>query len=264
MQDRCMRELRLTSLSGWCGRLDQKVNGHELTILTGLAGKAGIARDESRPPFRRTTLPRSGLPRIFSRLGKKRAAEYVRQKLPRRKSTRSGDLGEILGSEYIEEATDYEVAVNRLRWKDHREMAMRGDDVIAIKLAAGSKPHFLKGEIKSRATLSGPVIMEARKALRKSNSRPSPHALSFIADRLHGEGETALADAIDDAQLKEGIALSQVAHLLFTFSGNDPLQLLEKHLQKYTGKVHQIAVGLHVANHQRFIRDVYDKVIRGG
>ena len=254
----------MTPLSGWCGRLDQKVNGHELTILTGLAGKAGIARDELAAAVPAHYAAEERIARILSRLGKKRAAEYVRQKLPRRKSTRSGDLGEILGSEYIEEATDYEVAVNRLRWKDHREMAMRGDDVIAIKLAAGSKPHFLKGEIKSRATLSGPVIMEARKALRKSNSRPSPHALSFIADRLHGEGETALADAIDDAQLKEGIALSQVAHLLFTFSGNDPLQLLEKHLQKYTGKVHQIAVGLHVANHQRFIRDVYDKVIRGG
>lgn len=254
----------MTAVSGWCDRKDQKVNGHDLTVLTGLAAKLGIARDELAAAVPTHYAAEERIARILSRLGKKSAAEYVRQKLPKSKSIRSGDLGEIIGSEYIEESTDYEVAVNRLRWKDHREMAMRGDDVIAIQLAAGSKPHFLKGEIKSRAALSGTVIVEARRALRKSNGRPSAHALSFIADRLHGEGENALGDAVDDAQLKDGIALSQVAHLLFTFSGNDPLQLLERHLQKYNGKVRQLAVGLHIANHQKFIRGVYEKVSAGG
>jgi hypothetical protein len=254
----------VTPFSNWCGRNDQKINGHELTILTGLAGKLGLARDALAAAVPTHYAAEERLVDILRRLGKRRASDYIRQKLPTRKSIRSGDLGEIIGSEYIEESTDYEVAVNRLRWKDHREMAMRGDDVIAVKLASGSKPHFLKGEIKSRVTLSGPVIVAARKALRKSNGRPSPHALSFIADRLHAEGETALANAIDDAQLKDGIALSQVAHLLFTFSGNDPLELLKKHLQGYSGKVRQFAVGLHIPNHPRFIRGVYDKVISGG
>jgi hypothetical protein len=96
-------------------------------------------------------------------------------------------------------------------------MAMRGDDIIAIKIEKkGSKPEFLKGEVKSRTAISGPAVAAAREALRKNNSRPSPHALSFIADRLHAEGETELANAIDDAQLKDGIALNQVAHLIFS------------------------------------------------
>jgi hypothetical protein len=88
--------------------------------------------------------------------------------------------------------------------------------------------------------------------------------LASIADRLHEEGEDDLADAIDDAQLKNGIVLSQVEHLLFTFSGNDPLELLEKHLQKYSGNARQMAVGLHIADHQKFIRGVFEKVINGG
>lgn len=254
----------MTPFKKWCDRTDQEVNGHELTVLTGLTGKFAIAQAELATIVPGHYAAEDRVAQILGRLGKKRAAEYVRQKLPKTKSIRSGDLGEILGSEYIEEATDYEVAVDRLRWKDHREMAMRGDDVIAIKLAAGSKLHFLKGEIKSRASLSGAVLDEARKALRKNNNRPSPHALSFIADRLYEEEETALANAIDDAQLKNGIALSKVAHLMFTFSGNDPLNLLEKHLRKYKGRVRQLAVGLHVVDHQKFIREVFKKAINHG
>jgi hypothetical protein len=250
---------------GWCGRKDQKVNGHELTILIGLSAKLGLARDELAAVVPAHYAAEERIAGIMSRLGKQRAADYIRHKLPTSKNIRSGDLGEILGSEYIEDATDYEVAVNRLRWKDHRNMAMRGDDIIAIKIEKpGSKPEFLKGEVKSRVAISGPVVAEARKALRKNNSRPSPHALSFIADRLHSEDETDLADAIDDAQLKDGIALKQVAHLLFTFSGNDPKEFLTSHLQGYAGKVRQIAVGLHVGTHQKFIREVYKKVVAGG
>jgi hypothetical protein len=250
---------------GWCGRKDQKVNGHELTILTGLGAKLGLARDELTAVVLTHYAAEERIAGIMSRLGKPRAADYIRQKLPTSKSIRSGDLGEILGSEYIENATDYEVAVNRLRWKDHRNMAMRGDDIIAIKIGKpGSKPEFLKGEVKSRVAISGPVVAEVRKALRKNNSRPSPHALSFIADRLHGEDETELADAIDDAQLKDGIALKQVAHLLFTFSGNDPVKFLTSDLQGYGGKVRQIAVGLHVGTHQKLIHEVYERVIAGG
>jgi hypothetical protein len=250
---------------GWCGRKDRRVNGHELTILTGLTAKLGLARDELAAVVPTHYAAEERIASIMTRLGKRRAADYIRQKLPTSKSMRSGDLGEILGSEYIGDATDYEVAVNRLRWKDHRNMAMRGDDIIAIKIEkAGSKPEFLKGEVKSRVAISKPAITEARKALRKYSSRPSPHALSFIADRLHSENETELADAIDEAQLKDGIALKQVAHLLFTFSGNDPATLLTNDLQNYAGKVRQIAVGLHVDTHPKFIHEVYEKVISRG
>jgi len=240
----------------------KKINGHSLTILTGVKLPAAIDEIAAVVPTHYAAEER--VAQIFARLGKKRAAEYIRQKLPTSKSIRSGDLGEILGSEYIDDCTEYLVAVNRLRWKDHREMSMRGDDIIAIKTITGKKPEFLKGEIKSRVTVSQPVISEARKALRKNNGRPSPHALAFIADRLYEEGDYGLADAIDDAQLKNGIGLSQLEHLLFTFSGNDPLKLLAAYLEAYRGRVRQRAVGLCVSKHQKFIRDVYGKVKTSG
>ncbi len=144
-------------------------------------------------------------------------------------------------------------------------MAMRGDDLIAVRQDAKSKRvEFLKGEVKSRVSLTAKVISDARKALRKDNNRPSPHALSFIADRLYDQGEIAIADAIDEAQLKDGIKLSQVQHLLFTFSENNPLELLKANLAAYNGNVAQRTVGLFVDKHQKFIKAIYDKVIANG
>ena len=199
--------------------------------------------------------------RILQRLDKTAAATFVREKLPLTKSIRSGDLGEILATEYIEDETPYEVPIKRLRWKDHREMAMRGEDVIAIERdAATQRLRFLKTEAKSRANLAAAVITEAREALDKDNGLPSAHALSFISARLMETGNTALADAIDDAQLKEGITPRNVSHLLFTFSGNDPTPLLRASLEDYQGAIAQSAAGVLVAAHGDFVRTVYEKV----
>jgi hypothetical protein len=71
-------------------------------------------------------------------------------------------------------------------------------------------------------------------------------------------GDTALADAIDDAQLKEGIVARNVSHLLFTLSGNDPTRLLQSSL--YQGAIIQSTVGVCVAAHVEFVRTVYEKV----
>ena len=58
--------------------------------------------------------------------------------------------------------------IKRLRWKDHRNMAMRGDDVIAIlQDAQTQRLHFLKTEAKSRAALTAQVLTEARAGLDK-------------------------------------------------------------------------------------------------
>jgi len=156
------------------------------------------------------------------------------------------------------------VAINRLRWKDHRELALRGDDLIGIELKTGAPPQFLKGEAKSRAKLQNSTLDEARIALRKNRGRPSPHALSFIADRLYEIQEMQLVDAIDAAQLKDGIKSAQITHLLFTFSGNDPMNLLDGYLSSYSGTIRQIAVGLYVSSHQKFIGEVYSAAIKNG
>jgi len=82
-----------------------------------------------------------------------------------------------------------------------------------------------------------------------------------MSARLLELGDTALADAIDDAQLKLGIPAQSIRHLLFTFSGNAPDAHLTASLQAYAGPIAQSSLGLRVEGHAAFIGAVYDRVI---
>jgi Cap4 SAVED domain len=248
----------------WCTDNEESVNGHRLHVLTADATKLifGINAVASMLPGHYASDER--IAGILQRLGKTKASEYIRSKLPTTKNIRSGDLGEILGASFIAEYTGYTTGIYRLRWKDHREMAMRGDDLIAVRADAGSKVKFLKGEVKSRASLTAGTVSTARKALLSNKNRPSAHALGFVADRLHEVGEHGLGNLVDDAMLDGQIKLSQISHMVFTLSGNNPANLLRNDLTSYSGRVRQYSVGLYVQNHQAFIAAVYDKVTSNG
>lgn len=255
----------MAKIKKWCCFTDEQVNGHLLRILKADPLKIDTGTEAVAKIVPSHYASEERVARLMRQLGKAKAAAFIEQKLPSSKNIRSGDLGEILGAIYVAEFTNYKTGINRLRWKDHREMAMRGDDIIAI--LADSSPEkikFLKGEVKSSVSLSATTVSNARKALQKDHGRPSAHALSFLADRLHEKGHSDLADLIDEAQLDKGIKLSQVLHLMFIFSGNDSAPLLRKDLNAYTGKIPQHTVGLRVTAHQAFIKAVYEKVIADG
>ena len=201
--------------------------------------------------------------RALVRLGKPAAAALIQGKLPTSKAIRSGDLGEIYATEWIDaHSGGYRAPIKRLRWKDHRNMAMRGDDVIGIlQDAQTQRLYFLKTEAKSRVTLTAQVLKDARAGLDKDGGLPSAHALSFISARLLELNNLPLADAIDDALLKHGIQPQNVRHLLFIFSGNAPDALLTASLQAYPGQINQWGVGLRIEGHSTFIGAVYDRVI---
>jgi hypothetical protein len=197
---------------------------------------------------------------VLADLGKPAAARYLHKKLPLSKRTRSGDLGEIIGARYAKLEMGFRV-VERLRWKDHREMSMRGDDLVGARVGTSGTLELLKGEAKSRVVLGGTAVTDADVALKRDRGRPSPHALSFVADRLHELGEHTLANLVDKAQLATGISQRQVVQLLFTFTGNDPRNLLRANTAAHRGRVQRIAVGLQVSAHQEFIANVYSKAI---
>jgi hypothetical protein len=118
------------------------------------------------------------------RLGYAAAARILKAVLPQGRKARSGDLGEILATELAEEKTGFVVPVRRLRYKDGREMALRGDDFIGVALDNNDRLWLLKGESKSRQRLSKTTITEARTALNRHHGRCTPDSLLFIANRL--------------------------------------------------------------------------------
>jgi len=253
----------MAQFNDWCLSVDEPVGNHFLRVMTGQAANlaAGVQATAAIVPGHYAS--EEQMARAFARLGKLEAAALIQGKLPTTKAIRSGDLGEIYATEWINaHSGGYQAPVKRLRWKDHRNMAMRGDDVIGIlQDAQTQRLQFLKTEAKSRAALTGRVLSEARAGLDKDGGLPSAHALSFISARLLELGNLPLADAIDDALLKHGIPVQSVKHLLFTFTGNAPDALLAASLQAYPGPINQWGIGLRVEGHGAFIGAVYDRVI---
>lgn len=245
----------------WCDIEEEAVNGQNLIILSMPDEKLETACELVASVVPNHFASPERIAHILEKLGKPKAAAYLREKLPQTKTMRSGDLGEILATQYIDERTVYRTPIKRLRWKDHREMAMRGDDVIGITFPDGNVPiRFLKSEVKSRSALTTKVVQEARQSLDEYGGLPSPHALSFISDRLHENGQNELADLIDLAQLRDGIKEDQIQHLFFAYCGNAPGAFLKAGLEAYAGPIQQNSVGLRVVKHQEFIALVFEMV----
>ena len=253
----------MARLNDWCLSQDEQVGNHFRRVMTGQTAALPIGIEATAAIVPAHYASEEHVARALARLGKPEAAKLIEAKLPTTKAIRSGDLGEIYATEWIDsQSGGFHAPIKRLRWKDHRNMAMRGEDVIGIFYGPENRSlRFLKTEAKSRAALTAQVLAEARAGLDKNGGLPSPHALSFISERLLEMGNHALADAIDDALLKIGIPLQSVQHLLFVFSGNAPDALLTRSLQSYTGPVTQWGVGLRVEGHGAFVRAVYDRVI---
>lgn len=247
----------------WCDSADIPVGNHHLRVMTGrLADSAtGIQVTATAVPSHYAAEER--IAGALARLGKPAAAKMITDLLPQTPKIRSGDLGEIYATEWIDAHSGYQAPIKRLRWKDHRNMAMRGDDVIGMIIdPATQRLRFLKTEAKSRIDLRAQTLQEARTSLDKDGGLPSSHALSFISARLMELGTYApLVDAIDEALYRHGIPPESVKHLLFTFSGNSPQVLLTQALQAYPGLIGQWGVGLHVDGHAAFVGAVYAQVI---
>ena len=136
-----------------------------------------------------------------TRLGYEKAAEILRTRMPTEERARSGDLGEILASELAEDTLGFRIPVKRLRFKDGRNMALRGDDFIGVIVTEGGQLRLLKGESKSRQELAKPAITEAREALDRDDGRCTPESLLFVADRLldsSDPADQALGQALRD------------------------------------------------------------------
>jgi hypothetical protein len=251
----------VTKFGEWCDEYETNVTPHILTRLSAVPEGMSYAKKVIAAAVPSYYTQPKRVAQLLADLGKPAAAKYVAEKLPTTVAIRSGDLGEILCNAYLLEATVYKRGIRRLRWKDHRNMSMRGEDVLGFRLATNGTLEILKAEVKSGVSMSSTTIGKARAALCANGGLPSPHALAFVADRLKEPGgDKVLANALDRATLVTRLKKSQITHMLFTFSGNNPHTQMEKNLKAYNGSVNQRYVALHVDGHQAFIRSIYKAV----
>lgn len=197
------------------------------------------------------------------RLGYKVAASILREEMPQTAKGRSGDLGEILATEFVEEEINLRVPVRRLRYKDGRDMAMRGDDFIGARWDEfGEKLRLLKGEAKSNKALTKSVVEGARKVLNRDNGRCTPSSLVFVANRLLESNNPD--DAVLGRKLRDEVGLkslrgNRIDHMLFTVSGNGPHTSLKEDLETTGTDRNHYVVNIHIEDHQDFIAAIYQE-----
>ena len=247
----------------WCDREEQDVNGHGLVSLS--------ESDEGRERVfdRLTEVVRAhyddpdSIADDIEELGYEGAAEILREQLPETASAKSGDMGEILATEFVNEETDFVIPILRLRFKDGRNMALRGDDLIGIQ-EDDEELLYLKGEVKSRQNLTKGVVAEARKALNKWNGRPSAHSLIYVAKRLleSADGDDkALGRKIRNATTRDSMPDDRIQHLIFVLCGNDGSEHVTGELDDYDGTIDQLSVCFRIEDHGDFIAALYEEVL---
>lgn len=198
----------------------------------------------------------------LKRLDFEAVARIVRAQQPQTPTLRSGELGEILATELVEEEVGLSVPVRRLRYKDSRDMAMRGDDFIGAKVDGVSGDlALLKGESKSRQVLDRATVEGARGALTRDQGRCSPGSLLFVTNILMDSGDPAsneLGRRIRDEVGTRSLSPDQISHMLFTVSGNGPHASLEEDFESIgTDRTHYV-VNLHIEDHQDFIQAAFE------
>lgn len=169
----------------WCVHEKIPSSSHKLEVLTATSARRdhAVAVVAASIPGSYTSHDR--IISLLSRLGRAAAAKHLAEKLLTSLSIKSGDLGEILCTSFAYETTEFTLGIKRLRWKDYRNMSMRGEDMLAFSLESrGQNLKVLKAEVKSRASMKTSVIKEARDALSNNRELPSAHAIGFVADRL--------------------------------------------------------------------------------
>ena len=193
---------------------------------------------------------------LLARLLAPGAVAAALQRVPKTPRERSGDLGEILASCWIDECSDFHLPIRRLRYKADREFPMHGDDLVAV--SDDDLPRLLKGEAKSRATLNNDAVGDADKALNARDGRPKSETLGFLSMRLRETGQDEWAERIE--AFLDDCDDTQLEHVLFTFSGNDPRELLESVDTSARPLIRRHVIGVTVEDHQAFIHEAFERV----
>lgn len=250
----------MTDFKSWCvPPTVVLVNGHAAGVLVSRDDKAGVEAVAATLPEKYAKA--ESLARIAEKFGKPKVSEFLRNKFPATARSRSGDLGEILATAFLEEDCGYVVGPSRLVHRDHQEWAMRGDDVLGAKRDGASNVGLAKAEAKSRKKMTKAVVEEARAGLQRVDGLPSPHSLTQFAERLLETRDEPLGEAVLELELSAGIRPAMVTHLMFLFTMNDPSEHVKHDLTAYSGAIQQQTMILRVNAHQEFIRTAYEKAL---
>jgi hypothetical protein len=100
----------------WCAKKESEDQRKHLWTLVEKGGGRDAIRDRLAETMRSHYERLDRIADDIARLGYEGAAELLRTVMPRNAKARSGELGEILATELVEEETGFRVPVRRLRY----------------------------------------------------------------------------------------------------------------------------------------------------
>lgn len=189
-------------------------------------------------------------------------AQVLEARLPDRSDTpsaekdRAGDIGELLGIEWIRHRGDKSWDVGyTLRWKESIR-PRRGEDIVAVRWDK-TPVWLLKGESKAGKSISSTTVEEARARLDKDGGWPAPFTVDFLAERLSWAGRADDAKRLFAERFKvtPKSTDSGCTHLLFFFSEGSPKAHLETHGKLQVATLHTQIAAILVCGSYETVRD---------
>lgn len=92
----------MARFNDWCVAVDGQVGTHHRRVMTGQSANLTIGIQATAAIVPAHYASEEHLARALARLGKPNAAALIEGKLPTTKQIRSGDLGEIYATEWID------------------------------------------------------------------------------------------------------------------------------------------------------------------
>lgn len=226
-------------------------------------GQRESALDELPTRVRTHYIKDSEIAIYLELLGYKGAAKAIRLNYPKGPKGRSADIGEILCTEVVEEWCKFEVPIRKLQYKDHREQAMRGEDVIGVRRDNSGRFCLLKGEAKSAQSLSTETVKSARNGLERNSGRPSSHSIIFLARRLFEQGEQkkALGKEILLEAYRKSVSKDRITHCIFAITGSPAKQMLDDDFDNADGTRDQYIIHIQIPDHRTFVEQIYEKIV---
>lgn len=197
--------------------------------------------------------------RALERLGYAQAANYFSARLPKSKTTRKGNFGEVVASEHLRQRYHYDMPVFKLRYSENFDMPMRGEDIVAFEIDRNGKIITICiGEVKTNEDYQTAHVRKAHLRLVKTY-HPSPVTLSLISEILRDRDNNDLAEQID--MIYENLVLENNFprhNWIFIITGNqkiDPFRPLEE----INGVVENLkAVHLYLPELSIFIDEIFN------
>lgn len=189
--------------------------------------------------------------------GYEKAYTVLKNSLPTNKRTQSGDLGELLATEYVNSQTEFTVPIKKLKWKSDRQMPMHGNDVLGLSYE-NTPRRVLKCECKSRNRFGDSAVAEASNGLDGFDGRPNPSTLAFITKRLFEENKDDEAKMWSELQTKDALPARNITQMVFALGGNDPTPFLAKCPKAKVNGIQRKHAAIKLSTYADFVETVYN------